>query len=272
MKHDRKTKTVSALAAASAVLLAGMGPAHSIQPHRAVYDLTLKSAESRSGITSVDGKMVYEIMGSDCEGYAVVFRFLTEITGTDGTVRQTDIRSTSFEEAGGKAFQFASKTFQNQRLSRESRGVATRTDEDLEVRLQKPAEQHFSFGRDVVFPSQHTLEVIRLAKSGEQIYSAGIYDGSDEGDTFYNTMTIIGQPRLVAVDEGDAGEQSVPHWPVVISYFDPRDGQTDSEPIYTMRFLVSEPGVSRDLTMDYIGFTIRGDLSELELLTSPPCE
>ena len=57
------------------VLLAGGAEAASpLMQHRAVYDLVLARASERSGITGIDGRMVYELRGSACEGYAVRFR------------------------------------------------------------------------------------------------------------------------------------------------------------------------------------------------------
>src|SRR5262245_7878934 len=69
--------------------------------HRAVYDLALDKASDRSGITGLQGRMVYEFNGSPCEGYTVNFRFVTRID-TDGNSRLTDQQTTTFEDAGGK--------------------------------------------------------------------------------------------------------------------------------------------------------------------------
>lgn len=45
-----------------------------LQPHRAVYDISLNKANERSGITGISGRMVYEFDGSQCDGYTVKFR------------------------------------------------------------------------------------------------------------------------------------------------------------------------------------------------------
>src|SRR5437868_15161863 len=72
-----------------------------LQAHRAVYDLTLKKADDRSGITGISGRMVYEFNGSACEGYTVKFRFVTQIVTAEGT-KLTDQQTTTFEDAEGK--------------------------------------------------------------------------------------------------------------------------------------------------------------------------
>jgi hypothetical protein len=91
--------------------------------HRAVYDLTLKSASERSGITEMAGRMVYEFNGSACEGYTVSFRFVSEIATGDDT-RVTDQQTTTFEDVRDRTFRFVTRSFVNQQLDRETRGAA----------------------------------------------------------------------------------------------------------------------------------------------------
>jgi EipB-like len=273
MKNHIVLEGLAAAVVVGAVLAApAVAHAAKFQPHRAVYDLSLKSAESRSGIAALSGKMVFEVQGSKCEGYAIEFRLITETTGSNGAVRLTDVRTSSFEAGDGDGFQFLTQTYLDQQLTQESRGAATRTDEELEVELKKPAEKTVTFDENVLFPSQHFLEIIRRAEAGETFFNVDIYDGSEEGDTFYETATVIGKPRDIVVQEGDAKGRTEKHWPVVISYYDPTKNQTDSTPIYTLSFLTNGPGVSRDLKMDYEAFSIAGKLSELEFLQTPDCD
>ena len=63
----------------AAMTVAGVAHASALAPHRAVYDLELKNASDRSGITGMYGRMVYEFNGSACEGYTVSFRFVTQV-------------------------------------------------------------------------------------------------------------------------------------------------------------------------------------------------
>src|SRR5690606_38468814 len=120
-----------------AVLLSAgssMAPAFAVpmlQPHRAVYDLSLDKASDRSGITGISGRMVYEFNGSACDGYTVNFRFVTQIATTDST-RLTDQQTTTYEDAGGKTFSFVTKSFVDQALDKEVKGTATRQAKGVE--------------------------------------------------------------------------------------------------------------------------------------------
>ena len=242
------------------------------RPHRAAYDLKLKSAEGGSGISALTGKMVFEVRGSECEGYTVDFRLITEISTTAGETRLTDVRTSSFEDGAGQNFQFMTQTFFNQKLNQESRGTAIRGDGGLKVVLKKPEAKEIEFDGDLMFPSQHFFEVIRMAQAGQSFLSAKVYDGSEEGDIFFETATVIGKPRDIVVPQGEPETSSKQHWPVVITYYDPLKDQTDATPIYTLRFLTNAPGVSRDLNMDYNSFVMQGKLADLTLFPMRSCD
>ena len=108
--------------------------------HRAVYDLELKDASERSGIASMYGRMVYEFNGSPCEGYTVKFRFVTQIVTGDNT-RLTDQQTTTFEDAEGKTFSFVTKSFVDQNLDKEVKGIATKETKGLKVDIDKPGSR-----------------------------------------------------------------------------------------------------------------------------------
>ena len=53
-------------------------------PHRAIYDLSLDNAQSGSGVSGVNGRIVYELSGNACEGYAQSMRFVTYVVNQEG--------------------------------------------------------------------------------------------------------------------------------------------------------------------------------------------
>ena len=45
--------------------------------HRAVYDLTYVDSKDNSSVIDVKGRIVFEMVGSPCEGYTVNMRIVT---------------------------------------------------------------------------------------------------------------------------------------------------------------------------------------------------
>ena len=242
-------------------------------PHRAVYNLELADASERSGISSMYGRMVYEFTGSPCEGYRVNFRFVTQVDA-GGEKKVTDQQSSTFEDMKNGRFEFESKTFNNEQLSKEVSGMAEKRADKISVDLTSPVPKELSLTA-ARFPTQHTLDVINRAEKGEHFFEARVFDGSDNGDKTLFTSTVMGSPISQTSDDSDAANagklKAEKTWPVTIAYFDDATG-TDGTPTYRMSFKLYANGVSRDLLMDYGDFSLKGTLVKLDFLPESSCK
>ena len=88
-----------------------------LAPHRAVYELTLATTRGGSGVSSVLGRMVYDLTGSPCEGYTQNMRFVTRMTNQSGNAVVTDLRSSTWEDARGKRFRFDSSQYRDEKAT-----------------------------------------------------------------------------------------------------------------------------------------------------------
>ena len=241
--------------------------ASTLVPHRAVYDLELKNASDRSGITGLKGRMVYEFNGSACEGYTTTFRYVTEIDNGE-QLRLTDQQTTTFEAGDGSEFRFLTKSFVDKQLDAETIGDASSGAGGIAVKLKKPKEEKLALEKSQ-FPTQHLIELLGKAEKGEKFYETTIYDGSDDADKVLSTTVIIGKDDnapAVATDDSapmkDLGKGH--HWPVSLSYFE--DGkESDGLPVYQIAFKLYENGITRDLVMDYGDFSMTGKLVDLKV-------
>lgn len=258
-------------------------------PHRAVYDLVLDQASEKSGITGLQGRMVYEFNGSPCEGYTVNFRFVTKIN-TREVMRTTDQQTTTFEDADGKNFSFVTKSFVDQSLDKELRGTAVREPQSLKVDIEKPQKKEVDLSA-TQFPTQHLIEVIEKAEKGESFFETNLFDGSEDGDKIMTTTVIVGKPTAPdaadpelkalsasAEDKPEAPKTADPQpapmldkdrfWPVDIAYFDQKGDGGEELPDYRISFKLHANGITRDLEMDYNDFSMKGTLVNLAML--PP--
>ena len=244
---------------------AGVAAAVPLAQHRAVYDLKLSEASGSSGITGISGRMVYEIRGSACEGYTVRFRYVTQADTRDAS-QVTDQQTTTFEDADGKSFSFVTKSYTDQNLDKELRGNATRESGGVKIQIDKPETKSFEL-EPTQFPTQHLVDLISRAKTGETFYETSIFDGSEDADKAMTTTVIVGRqsntsngdPEAKALD-ALSGEK---FWPVDIAYFDEATEGGEDTPEYRISFKLYENGLTRDLEMDYGDFVIQGQLVDL---------
>lgn len=247
--------------------------ADSLMPHRAVYDLELDGSSESSGIESMYGRMVYEFNGSPCEGYTVGFRFVTQLE-TGRTTRLTDQQTTTYEDLEEQTFRFLTKSYVNQKLDMEVRGSAYAQPDATEVKLQDPKEDDLTLV-PAQFPTAQMISLIEKAKQGERFFQSRLFDGSDEGRKVMLTTSVVGPARVS--QEGAAELQvtgelgKLPTWPVTIAYFDESENN-DGTPVYRISFKLYENGITRDLTMDYGEFALKGTLADLEIFDQDSCD
>jgi hypothetical protein len=248
-------------------------------PHQALYDLNLVKSRGSNSINSARGRILYNFSGSACEGYTSEFRQVSEMDSGEGKVTLSDLRSTSWEDGDGKSYRFKIDTRMNDTDSSPVDGVAERTGDHVTVKLKQPVTKTFTIDGSTVFPTEQIQRIIEAARAGKSVLELQVYDGSDNGEKVYNTLSVIGQPipgdRTVASpDPSTASDvmKSMTRWPVTVSYYDHDGNAKDSEqtPVYAMSFELYENGVSRALMLDYNDFVISGAMGKFDVKDSKP--
>ena len=262
------------LAAASAAQAAPI----SLAPHRVVYDLTLSRATGSRGIENARGRIAFDFLGDDCEGYALSYRQVTVLESGEVGTRTSDMRTTTFESGDGKSFRFKTDSETEGAGPKKIDGDAERKGDGLAIRLKQPKPERLAFGEEAVFPSDHMKRLIAAARAGETTFSMKVFDGSDDGRKVYDTLAVIGRRIEPGSTPAEAVEaplrtevmQKLPRWPVTLSYFQP--GRGEQTPIYTISFELYENGVSRALKLDYGEFALKGDVARFELMPEKACQ
>jgi EipB-like len=217
--------------------VASAGAPIRLQPHRATYDITLDETGPATSIGGITGRVVYELMGSACEGYAQNMRFVTEMTNTDGQSSTTDLRTSSWEDVPARRMRFSSSTYGNDQLVEQTQGSATKSQDNggpaaseskaaqtaqtagqaqlpgqfqqsgqagsalgsLVIDVTKPERKSTRIAEPVFFPIDHSAAIIRHAREGRRMFTGNLYDGSEGGEKYYFTAAAIGP--AIAPDE-----------------------------------------------------------------------
>src|SRR5260370_26596755 len=249
--------------------------------HQALYELSLVKSRGSNSINSVRGRILYSFSGSACEGYTSEFRQVSELDSGEGKVTLSDLRSTSWEDGAGKSYRFKVDARMNDGDSSPVDGIAERTGDHINVKLKQPVSKTFTLDGAVVFPTEQIQRIIAAARGGKSVLELMVYDGSDNGEKVYNTLSVIGQPipgdRTIAAPHPSTANdvmKSLTRWPVTVSYYDrdakARDGE--QTPVYAMSCELFENGVSRSLMLDYNDFVISGAMGKFDVKDSKPCK
>lgn len=261
------------LAAADTIGTASAQNTPQLASHRAVYELTLDKATGGKAPAQARGRIIFDFTAS-CEGYAQNFRQITEMTPAEGSVKLSDMRSTTFETLDANGFHFKVETKVDNISAQAVDGKAQKGKNGaVAVDLARPKRMHLDIDGSALFPSEHLAHVISAARAGESLLEARIYDGTGDGDKAFDTLTVIGKPIETPAAEKAAQADALKNqkrWRTAISFFE--SGKRDGQPIYVLSFDLYENGVSRALKLDYGDFVLKGDMTELTLLPAIGCK
>lgn len=268
-------RALASIVSTTGMLLAGAGQAGAIslqlQPHVAVYDVTLKRAEDRLGIVKVAGRLVLELSGSDCSDWTVNFRMVSQFYSEDQSVKLLDTQSSTWESGTSHKLQVTQRHFVDNALDTEARvGATIETGGRVHGQIDQPKGETFELARGTIFPIAHLKKIVMAAEKKEHRDKSIVFDGS-EGSKSYTAITFIGTERkagthTTALKTGDASRLGrVAAWPVAISFYDPDNNKhVEGTPSYQMEFEMFANGVSGDMIIDYGDYALEADLAKLE--------
>jgi hypothetical protein len=262
------------------------GEAVHLAPHRAVYDLSLSGSSGTRAVESARGRIVFDFTGDACKGFALQYRQVTVLESSESGTRTSDLRNTTFESGDGRSFRFRTQSDLNGKAAAPVDGNAERGDKGLDITLKQPKRGEMAVPGEVLFPAAHMRRLIEAARAGQSTVAVKVFDGSDDGRKVYDTLAVIGPQRVAAKpgakpDPGapdapkpasapveaplrDGAMAAMPHWPVTLSYFSPGEGERT--PVYVLAFDLYENGVSGALRLDYGEFSLKGELSRIDLM------
>jgi hypothetical protein len=272
-----------------ALVLAGAPVAFAadIDPHRALYSLTLGSAKSGSGVLGASGAMYYE-WGETCDGWTVEQRFRLRLVYAETGGTELSSTLVTWESKDGLRYRFNERRLRNGEPDEELHGEAhlDGTGKGGVAEFTKPETSTIPLEPGVIFPTEHTLVLIDRAKAGDQFVSRHVFDGSTV-EAASQITAVIGaetQPPVAAVP-GPPGEKAAavkpedkpvesplllhPSWRVRLAFFPPNsDAET---PDYELGMRLLANGVSQDMDLDYGDYVIKAKLDEIEALPKPAC-
>lgn len=247
---------------------AGAGP--DPLPHRAVYDLALKRADSDSGIAGVDGRMVLE-WADACEGYTTTQQIRMRIQRAEGRLVDSDFSVASWESKDGNRFRFKIRNVIDGDLVEEFGGLAERNEARRQgvAKMTKPREFDLPLPIGTVFPSEHAAILAREAQNGATRIEVRVFDGTGEEGIFDAIAFVTGH-----VEAGDA-QTGLPEldkqnaWRMHMAYF--RVGDLTGLPEYEVGFRLFANGVADQLVLDYGDFVVGSKIAHFEALPVSGC-
>jgi len=239
-------------------------------PHRAVYDLNLRTSDPDSGITGVQGRMVLE-WADGCEGYTTNQQIWMRIEHAAGQPIDSDFSVTSWESKDGNQFRFNIRNMIDGNVVEEFGGLADRENSQKEgvVRMRIPSISTILLPAGTVFPSEHASILVREAQKGTKRIEVRIFDGTGEEGLFDAIAFVTSHVASGDSGTGLAELDSHEAWHMRLAYFQARD--ISGLPDYEMEFRMFANGVADQLVFDYGEFVVGSKITHFEALPVSGC-
>jgi EipB-like len=258
-----------------------------LAPYRALYHLSLASAKSGSGVVAASGAVLDE-WGETCDGWTEQERFLMRLQYAEQDDEKIRSNLVSWESKDGLRYRFDERRENSGEDAHQSSDGddahhgSTDTDEEVrgEARLDgigkggtaefsRPEAATMSLPAGVLFPTEHTMVLIKRAEAGDQTVTRQLFDGSDVTSSA-QISAFIG-PKIPA----PAGKTSSPllnrpSWRIRLAFF-PSAIRTDGMPDYEETIQLLDNGVVGEMLFDYGDYVIRAKLDDIEVLPRPSC-
>lgn len=244
-----------------------------LSPHRAVYDLERMKRPGGSDFSRIGGRMVYNL-DVTCEGMTYNHRLLMDLVTAQGAQIRSEAILSFYETRDGKSFRFQVREKLNENVVVELEGRATRdaTGKTATLTYDKrkggDGDKLVVLPPGVLFPLQHTADLIRAAVRGEITHNAKTFDGDELSlaDSFISSAP----PDRTSADVVPAEMASMKSWLTRVAFYKAEGG--DAVPYYETQMQFWENGLSGDFTMEAESLSVLARLSEVELFDRPTCD
>ncbi len=239
-----------------------------VEPHRAVYKMTLERAQSASGVVGAGGTMLYQWADS-CDGWTIEQRYKLRMQYSEQEDAELSISFVTWESKDGTRYRFNVRKLKDGETTEELRGDA-RLDKpggSGEAKFVRPEATTIALPAGTLFPTAHTLALIEAASAGAAFLSKQVFDGGTVEGPFEVTGGIGSE------HPADAGAQNPMlrkrWWPIRLAFF-PADSP-GPQPDYELGMDLQDNGIARELILDYGNFVVRAKLESIETMPKPHC-
>jgi hypothetical protein len=260
-----------ALLAVVGLTAAGPGEAADFVSHQALYRISLASAQSKSGVVSARGAVLYRFADA-CDGWTAENRTLLRLGFGETEETETEWSHVSWESKDGLAFRFHVRDIREGVLAEELQGQATLTKVGGpgRARFVLPEESVVGLPPGALFPTGHLMALLARARAGGRYDSGVVFDGASL-DSPYTVGTVISKPaeRARRALSERPGLDRVPVWSLRMAFFPVVGGE--ATPKFEVGLTLRADGNADAIIQDFGDFVLRLTLQDLDLLLPPDC-
>ncbi len=247
-----------------------LGSAQSAQllSHKATYTLKIQNIKENSFLEGGQGQTYFEILQS-CHGwnikedYVIIYQLPNEKTANSFSSYST------FENFLGTNHSFELNEKSQFGGEKSYQGFIEKNKRNISGSIINNSIKKITFNKDVLFPIEHLLELIKAAKRGEKILTKKVFFGNEDEEFIKIVSAFIGQIRNSKSEEIEYS-QDKKIWPIKVAFYKEKSQQ--EKPDYEIYLEIDKFGVVHSYKVDYGNFEIKALLKKFQVLPTAKCK
>jgi EipB-like len=238
--------------------------------HQALYQISLASADAKSGVVSARGAVLYRFTDA-CDGWTAENRTLLRLGYDEGDENESEWSHLSWESKDGAAYRFRVRDVQNGELSDELEGQASLTGKTGGLaQFAKPDQSERQLPPGTLFPTHHMMALLAAAHAGKRLLATTVFDGASLDNPYtVNAVFAKAPPAIRRALAAKVKRPDLPVWALRLAFFPA--AASEATPKFEIGINFREDGIADDIVQDFGDFTLRLTLKHIELLPKPDC-
>ncbi|MBL0941215.1 MAG: DUF1849 family protein [Alphaproteobacteria bacterium] len=242
---------------------------HALVPHHAYYNVALVSANSKSEVIGAEGTMELK-MADVCEGWTIEQQSETTLSLREAAVEVMSSHYVAWESKGGNQLRFYANRALNGITAENIKGEANFDVDGGEshIEFQKPEVLRVSMAPGTVPPLKHLMRLLNAAKTGHDMVSSDVFDGSSFGNSVHIDTFIAKQKPYCSIKK--MKDLKGPVYPMQLAVY----GIEAKEALPNLEIQQNfyPNGVMCSYTVNFGNFKVKGTLQQVDYLPQASCQ
>ena len=236
--------------------------------HKATYTLNIQSIKDNSFLEGGQGQTFFEII-ENCNGWNIKEDYVLIYELPNNKTSNSFSSYSTFENFLGTKHSFELNEESQFSGKKSYQGFIEKNKREISGSIINNSIKKLTFKKDILFPIEHLLELIKTAKIGKKILTKKVFFGNEDEEFIKIVSAFIGQIRNSTLEDIEylKGKKI---WPIKVAFYKEKSKQENPE--YEIYLEIDDLGVVHSYKVDYGSFEIEALLKKFELLPKAICK
>ncbi len=236
--------------------------------HKATYSLNIENIKDNSFLEGGQGQTFFEIV-ENCNGWNIKEDYVIIYELPNNKMAKSFSSYSTFENFLGTKHSFELNEKSEFSGEKSYEGFIEKNKREISGSIINNSINKLILKKDILFPIEHLLELIKTAKNGQKILTKKVFFGNEDKEFVKIVSAFIGQIRISKSEDIEylKGKKI---WPIKVAFYKEKSKQENPE--YEIYIDIDDLGVVHSYKVNYGNFEIRALLKKFELLPKTICK